>query len=207
MSHHSNLFKTATFERRPGVPGGEPPVDPVGIPGAVAPPRPQLRPQRREVRDAPAEALAGPAPRGPALQGLDAVPPSEGPHEREYGAGALPHALEVDLAVATGAHRPPITVGTGSKGPVPIHFLTKRCMFGGPLGDPTGRPRTALLPCLFRRPGGVLPARAACPPKTTDGNMPGEASRPAAAGNVGVAGRASRPGAFADTLGRIPPCS
>jgi hypothetical protein len=39
-----------------------------------------------------------------------------------------------------------------------MHYPDAGCMFGGPLGDPTGRPRAAFLPCPAEGPGGVAGA-------------------------------------------------
>ena len=79
--------------------------------------------------------------------------------------------------VAKVAYDGPLQFRAGSEGSALIHFLTKRCMFGRPFGRPDRPPARG--PCALPLPKarGVLPARAACPPKTTDRNMPGEFSK------------------------------
>ena len=80
----------------------------------------------------------------------------------------IKHSLPVPLH--------PLQFKAGSEGPVPIHFLTKRCMFGRPFGRPDRPPTPWLAPagprplarvCVFA-PAGLLaplspPARAPVP--------------------------------------------
>ena len=68
----------------------------------------------------------------------------------------------------------PLQFKAGSRGSARIHFLTKRCMFGRPFGRPDRPPARGPFALPRKEARGVLPARAACPPKTTDRNMPGE---------------------------------
>ena len=81
------------------------------------------------------------------------TPVALSPRKRDFHGGIgvgriqpIPLQEVVPLAPEPRPQPIPLQFRAGSKGPALIHFLTKRCSLDSPLGDPTGRPRTALVP-------------------------------------------------------------